>query len=170
LKKVSTYFIVGILPIFLLSISPILWRSGFLNNPHSSPLTFVISLVMISLAWGISAYNINLGYEILNAIMRFFIFGRVKVRLLCIQIPDRVTGDGATRELFFMERQKNRLFGKKWVAIKNKELFPELRHSRSIAYFPDRKTAYKRLQSIKSGNWKTDPEFDKIIIETEFFI
>lgn len=170
LKKIMRYFVTGIIPVAFLAISPMLWKFGLFKGPDSTGLSVLLGLIIIGLAWGISAYHISLGLDTLKSLARFLRFGRrFKVRILRIDFPS-INNPEEKQKLYFFEKEVHTLFGKRWIPIKNRDLFFELRNSKSIAYFPDKQTALARIGNISNGEWKINTEFDTITIENEYYV
>jgi hypothetical protein len=69
-----------------------------------------------------------------------------------------------------LEREVVSFVSRKWVTIKNREIFLDLEKSDSTAYFADRETAMTRMRSLSDGEWKINQEFDPITIESEFYV
>lgn len=169
MKKVITYFVIGILPILLLTVPPMIQKYGISINLESSTVTIILLLIITSVSWGIALYNIRLGYEILDSLVRRLTLRKMRVRIARIELTG-MDSYGEGRELFYLEREVVSFVSRKWVTIKNREIFLDLEKSDSIAYFADRETAMTRMRSLSDGEWKINQEFDPITIESEFYV
>lgn len=169
MRKTVTYFVIGILPILLLTMSPLIQKYGIEFYIGSAPITTVLLLVVTTIAWGIALYNIRLGYEILDSLVRRLTLRKVRVRLARIDLTG-IDANSETKELFYLEKEVISFTSKKWVPVKNNQLFFDLEYSESIAYFADRETALTRMKSLADGEWKQNKDFDPVTIESEFYI
>lgn len=169
MRKTVTYFVVGILPILLLTISPMIQKYGVDFYLGSSTITTVLLLLLTSIAWGIALYNIRLGYEILDSLVRRLTHRKIRVRIARIDFAG-ISSDSECTKLFYLEKEVISFTSKKWVPVRNNQIFFDLYHSDSIAYFADRETAIARMKSLSDGEWKQNKDFDTVTIESEFYV
>lgn len=167
MKKIFSYFVSGILPVGLISISPFLWKSGYLVLEKNPPFILIIGLGAILASWSIAAYHIHLGYLTLENISKIMRTNRCRVRLVSINLPG-VHGVTEPVTLYYFERRRISIFSHRWSPVKNFEIFPNLSNSNSIAYFVTKESALEKLNHIQRGKWVQNHSFDPINIESEF--
>ena len=82
MKTFLRYFTAGIIPIACFSLSVLSYRRGlFLLRDISSSnqegnLSFVLGLVIVALSWGIAAYSIKVGWDVIKPLRESFKKGK----------------------------------------------------------------------------------------------
>jgi hypothetical protein len=167
MKKIFSYFVSGILPIGLISLSPYLWRSGFAVLEKNTPFIFLIGMIGVTASWAIAAHHIHLGYLTLENISKIMRTNRCRVRLVSINLPGiQEVSDPVT--LYYFEKKRFSPLSSKWSTVKNFEIFPNLANSNSLAYFRTKESALEKLQIIQRGKWIQNTQFDPVYIESEY--
>lgn len=167
MRKFFTYFVSGILPVGLLSLSPFIWNSGYGVLENNPPSVFFAGLIIVIGTWAISAHHIHLGYKVLENLSKVLIPNRCRVRLVSINLPG-VKGISEPIILYYFEKRRNYIFSHKWSPVKNFEVFTDLVNSNSIAYFVTKESALGKLDTIQKGKWTKNTQFDPIHIESEY--
>jgi hypothetical protein len=167
MRKFFTYFVSGILPVGLLSVSPFIWNSGYGVLENNPPAVFFAGMILVIAAWAITAHHIHLGYEVLETLTKNIIPNRCRVRLVSINLPG-VKGISDPITLYYLQKRRRYLFYQKWSPVKNFEIFLDLENSNSIAYFITKESALGKLETIQKGKWIQNPQFDPIHIESEY--
>jgi hypothetical protein len=167
MRKFFTYFVSGILPVGLLSISPFIWNSGYGVLENNPPTVFFAGLIIVISAWAISAHHIHLGYRVLENLTKVIMPNRCRVRLVSINLPG-VKGISDPITLYYFQKRRSYIFYQKWSPVKNFEIFPDLGKSNSIAYFITKESALGKLEIIQRGRWTKNTQFDPIYIESEY--
>ena len=78
MKTFLRYFTAGIIPIACFSLSVLSYKRGLsllkdlsANNTESN-LSFVLGLVVVALSWGIAAYSIKMGWDVIRPLRESF--------------------------------------------------------------------------------------------------
>jgi len=72
MKTFLRYFTAGIIPIACFSLSVLIYKKGlFLINTENN-LFFVIGMVVVALSWGIAAYSIKMGWDVIRPFRESF--------------------------------------------------------------------------------------------------
>jgi hypothetical protein len=78
MKTFLRYFTAGIIPIACFSLSVLSYKrgltliKGLTQTNEESNLSFVLGLVVVALSWGIAAYSIKMGWDIIKPLRESF--------------------------------------------------------------------------------------------------
>jgi hypothetical protein len=72
MKTFLQYFTAGIIPIACFSLSVLAYKKGLFLLNNGNNLFFVLGLMVVALSWGIAAYSIKIGWDIIKPLRESF--------------------------------------------------------------------------------------------------